>query len=76
MTFIKNAAGEKKVITLKNLQKYIKEHPSKVESLLSSTFKASEQQLYNEKILYDKAHKEYKDLEEEITKEEVLIIFL
>ena len=76
MTFIKNAAGEKKVITLKNLQKYIKEHPSKVESLLSSTFKASEQQLYNEKILNDKAHKEYKDLEEEITKEEVLIIFL
>ena len=76
MTFIKNAAGEKKVITLKNLQKYIKEHPSKVESLLSSTFKATEQQLYNEKILNDKAHKEYKDLEEEITKEEVLIIFL
>lgn len=37
MTLIKNAAGEKKVITLKDLQKYIKNHPSKVESLLSST---------------------------------------
>lgn len=76
MTFIKNAAGEKKVITLKELQKYIKGHPSKVESLLSSTFKATEQQLYNEEILNDKAHKEYKDLEEKIGNEEALIIFL
>ena len=76
MTFIKNAAGEKKVITLKELQNYIKGHPSKVESLLSSTFKATEQQLYNEEILNDKAHKEYKDLEEKIGNEEALIIFL
>lgn len=51
MTFIRNAAGSKKVITLKELQKYIKEHPSKVESLLSSTFKSVETQLDNDKIL-------------------------
>ena len=51
MTFIRSAAGSKKVITLKELQNYIKEHPSKVESLLSSTFKSVETQLDNDKIL-------------------------
>ena len=63
MTLIKNAAGEKKVITLKDLQKYIKNHPSKVESLLSSTFRAVTQQLDNDKILNNDIYKEYKNLE-------------
>lgn len=51
MTFVRNAAGSKKVITLKELQKYIKNQPSKVESLLSSTFKSVETQLGNDGIL-------------------------
>lgn len=59
MTFIRNAAGSKKVMTLKELQSYIKEHPSKVESLLSSTFKSVETQLGNDEILDIEAYSDY-----------------
>ena len=59
MTFIRNAAGSKKVMTLKELQNYIKEHPSKVESLLSSTFKSVETQLGNDEILDLEAYSDY-----------------
>ena len=59
MTFIRNAAGSKKVMTLKELQSYIKEHPSKVESLLSSTFKSVETQLGNDEILDLEAYSDY-----------------
>ena len=46
-------------MTLKELQSYIKEHPSKVESLLSSTFKSVETQLGNDEILDLEAYSDY-----------------
>ena len=76
MTFIKNAAGKEKVITLKDLQKYIKDHASKIESLLSSTFSSVEQQLDSEKILNLDVYNEYKKIEMAKVGYVVLAVFL
>lgn len=57
---VKDAAAKKEVFTLKDLEKYIEKHPSKIEKLFSSTFKNVETQLINEKIIDEEGYKEYK----------------
>lgn len=60
MTFVKNAAGSKKIITLKELQKYIKNQPYKVENLLTGTFKSIETQLEDDGIIDAEGYTDYK----------------
>ena len=60
MTFVKDAAKGKEVITLKELEKYIKEHPTKIESLLKGTYDAVNNQLIKEQIIDSEIQKEYK----------------
>lgn len=76
MTFIRDAAGKKKVITLKELQRYIKDHPTKVESMVNSTFRSVENQLNSENILDLQAYKEYSSYSEAQIGHVVLVIVL
>ena len=64
MTFIIKAANKKDTITLKELEKYIKNNPSKIESLLSGTYKSVEDQLIGKELIDSKAKKEYSDYKE------------
>ena len=59
MTFVKDAAKGKEVITLKELEKYIEEHPTKIQSLLKGTYDAVNNQLINEQIIDAEIQKEY-----------------
>lgn len=58
-SFIKGAAKQKGKITLKELEKYIKNSYTKVENLIKTTFKTIETQLDNEQIISIKALKDY-----------------
>lgn len=60
MTFIIDAAKGKKIITLKDLEKYIEKNSSKTEKLLKETYKAVNNQLINEQIIDSEMQKEYK----------------
>lgn len=59
MTFVRDAAKGKEVITLKELEKYIENHPSKIESLLKGTYNAVNNQLIKEEIIDSEIQKEY-----------------
>lgn len=61
MNFVRDAAKGKEALTLKELEKYIKDHPSKTESLLSRTYKAVNAQLADEQIIDSDIQKEYKN---------------
>lgn len=67
MTFIRTAAGEDKVITLKGLQKYIENHSSKIESLIKATYNESNNELINQKVIDEKMQKEYESYKEKQT---------
>ena len=60
MTFVRDAAKGKEVITLKELEKYIEEHPTKIQSILKGTYDAVNNQLIKEQIIDSEIHKEYK----------------
>ena len=64
MSFVISAAKGKEVITLKELEKYIKNHTSKTESLLKGTYKAIENQLITEQIIDSQVQEEYKKYKE------------
>lgn len=76
MTFVRDAAKGKEVITLKELEKYIEDHPSKTESLLKGTYSAVNNQLINEQIIDSEMQKEYKKYKEIQTGYIISIIFL
>lgn len=61
MDFVRDAAKGKETLTLKELEKYIKDHPSKTESLLSKTYKTVNDQLIDEQIIDSDIQKEYKN---------------
>ena len=64
MSFIIKVANKKDTTTLKELEKYIKNNPSKIESLLSGTYKSVEDQLIGKELIDSKAKKEYSDYKE------------
>ena len=75
MTFIIKAANKKDTITLKELEKYIKNHPSSTESLLNGTYKAVENQLIGKGIVSSIAQKEYGEYKEKSNSYIVGVIF-
>ena len=76
MTFVRNAAKEEKVLTLKELEKYIEKNPTKTESLLKGTYNAVNNQLIKEQIIDSEEQKQYKKYKEIQTGYIVAIIFL
>ena len=64
LTFVIEAAKGKEVITLKELEKYIENHPSGIESLLKETYNAVNNQLIKEQIIDSEIQKEYKKYNE------------
>lgn len=60
LNFVKNATNGKEYITLKELEKYIQNHPSKVESLLKNTHTKINNQLISEQIIDKEQQEEYK----------------
>ena len=59
MEFIKKATREKGLITLKELQKYIKNHTSSTEKLLKDSYNNINSQLISEEIIDKKEQQEY-----------------
>ena len=76
MTFVRDAAKGKEVITLKELEKYIEEHPTKIQSLLKGTYDAVNNQLIKEQIIDSEIQKEYKKYKDIQTGYIAAIIFL
>lgn len=76
MTFVKDAAKGKEVITLKELEKYIEEHPTKIQNLLKGTYDAVNNQLIKEQIIDSEIQKEYKKYKDIQMSYIVAIIFL
>ena len=76
MTFVRDAAKGKEVITLKKLEKYIEEHPTKIQSLLKGTYDAVNNQLIKEQIIDSEIQKEYKKYKDIQTGYIAAIIFL
>lgn len=60
LDFVKNAINGKEYITLKDLEKYIQNHPSKVENLLKNTQTKIDNQLISEQIIDKEQQDEYK----------------
>ena len=60
MSFIRKAAKEKNELTLKELEKYIKNHPAGTESLLKLTYNDVKNQLIEQEIIDKQEEKEYK----------------
>lgn len=58
--FVKKAANNKNEITLKDLEKYIRNHSTATESLLKNNYNKTEKQLISEKIIDGQIQKEYK----------------
>ena len=59
MTFIRKAVKENNMLTLKELEKYIKNHPTGTESLLKLTYSDVKKQLIEQKIINKEEEKEY-----------------
>lgn len=59
MVFLREAAKGQKVITLKELEKFIKNNPAKTEKLLKNNDNVVKQQLIDEKIIDAEIKKEY-----------------
>ena len=57
--FILSAAQNNDKITLKELEKYIKNHPSKVEKLLKNSYELTNTQLIEQEIIDKEVQKEY-----------------
>ena len=76
MTFVRDAAKGKEVITLKELEKYIEEHPTKIQSILKGTYDAVNNQLIKEQIIDSEIQKEYKKYKDIQTGYIAAIIFL
>lgn len=58
--FLKKAANNENEITLKDLEKYIRNHSTATESLLKNNYSKTEKQLKSEKIIDGQIQKEYK----------------
>ena len=76
MTFVIDAAKGEKVLTLKELEKYIKKYPTKIESLLKETYDAVNNQLINEQIIDAEIQKEYQKYNDKQLGYILAIIFL
>lgn len=59
MKFILEASKGEETLTIKELEKYIENHPSKTESLLNMTYDDVNKQLIKEKIIDSEMQKEY-----------------
>lgn len=76
MTFVRDAAKGEKVLTLKELEKYIEKYPSKTDSLLKETYKAVNNQLINEQIIDSEIQKEYQKYKNNQSSYILAIVFL
>lgn len=76
MSFIRKAAKEKNELTLKELEKYIKNHPTGTESLLKLTYSDVKKQLIEQKIIDKEEEKEYQKYKNKQVGYIVGIIFL
>lgn len=76
MTFVRDAAKGKKVLTLKELENYIEKYPSKTDSLLKGTYKAVNNQLINEQIIDSEIQKEYQKYRNNQSSYILAIVFL
>ena len=61
LQFIKLAGNGKYIFTLKELEKYIKDHPTATENLLKKNFERTEQQLISEGAIDEKIKKEFEN---------------
>ena len=59
MTLLRDAVKYQEVLTLKELEKFIKDHPAKTEKLLKDSYKNINNQLIGEEIVDKDAQKEY-----------------
>lgn len=75
MIFLRDAAKCQKVITLKELEKFIKNNPTKTENLLKNNDKVIKQQLINEGIIDAEIQKEYQKYSNILTAYIVATIF-
>lgn len=76
MAFIRKAAKEKNELTLKELEKYIKNHPTGTESLLKLTYSDVKKQLIDQEIIDKQEEKEYQKYKNKQIGYIVGIIFL
>jgi len=76
LTFIRKAAKEKSELTLKELEKYIKNHPTGTECLLKLTYNDVKKQLIEQEIIDKQEEKEYQKYKNKQTGYIVGIIFL
>lgn len=76
MKIVKSATQEKEILTLKELEKYIKNHPTKIENLLKNTYNNVNKQLIDEEIIDKEEQKEYKKYKNSQIGYIVSIIFL
>lgn len=60
LEFLKKASNNENEITLKNLEKYIKNHSTATESLLKNNYNKTEKQLISEEVIDEQVQKEYK----------------
>jgi len=61
LQFIKLAGNKKNIFTLKELEKYIKGHPTATENLLKKNFERTEQQLISEGVIDEEIKKEFEN---------------
>lgn len=76
MEFVKKAAKGGNTLTLKELENYIKNHPSSTEKLLETSYDKINNQLISEQIIDKDIQKEYKKYKDSQTGYIVAIIFL
>lgn len=76
MEFVKKAAKGGNTLTLKELENYIKNHPSSTQKLLETSYDKINNQLISEQIIDKDIQKEYKKYKESQTGYIVAIIFL
>lgn len=76
LNFIKKASSGKELITLKDLQNYIKNHSTSTQLLLSGTYSNIEKQLVKENKIDESAKKEYKKYKNYQTYYTLFVIFV
>lgn len=74
-TFLKQAMSSKEEITVKELQKYIESHSSKIESFKKKIQQKTDEELIKEQLIDAENKKQYKKLLDSITLYSSLILF-
>lgn len=74
--FVKKASKEKNTLTLKELENYIKNHPTATDSLLKTTYGNVKKQLIEQEIINKQEEKEYRKYKDKQTGYILGIIFL